>query len=73
MIYDVIIIWTWSAWYPAWMYCSRYNLKNLIIWAQDWWALGTSHKVENYPWTISATWKEIMDNFKEHTLRVKVN
>ncbi len=64
--YDVIIIWAWSAWYPAWMYASRYKLKNLIIWAQPGWALATSHKVENYPWTISAPWKEIMDNFKDH-------
>jgi thioredoxin reductase len=29
-------------------------------------ALATSHKVENYPGTISAPGKEIMDNFKEH-------
>ncbi len=66
MKYDLIIIWTWSAWLPAWMYASRYNLKNLIIWSMKWWALATSHKVENYPWTISAPWKEIMDNFYEH-------
>jgi thioredoxin reductase (NADPH) len=65
-MYDVIIIWAWSAGYPAGMYASRYWMKNLIIWAQPGWALATSHKVENYPWTISASWKEIMDNFKEH-------
>lgn len=64
--YDVIIIGTGSAWYPAWMYASRYKLKNLIIWAQAGWALATSHKVENYPWVLSAPWKEIMDKFKEH-------
>ena len=64
--YDVIIIWAGSAWYPAWMYASRYWLKNLIIGAQPGWALATSHKVENYPGTISAPGKEIMDNFKEH-------
>jgi len=67
-MYDLIIIWSWSAWYPAWMYASRYNLKNLIIWAQIGWALATSHKVENYPWTISASGKQIMDNFKEHAI-----
>ena len=66
MNYDVIIVWTWSAWLPAWMYASRYNLKNLIIWSMKWWALATSHKVENYPWTISASGKEIMDNFYKH-------
>lgn len=66
MIYDVIIIWAWSAWLPAGMYASRYNLKNLIIWSMFWGALATSHKVENYPWTISASWKEIMDKFREH-------
>lgn len=63
--YDVIIIWAWSAWYPAWMYASRYKLKNIIIWAQPGWALATSHKVENYPGTISAPWREIMNNFKK--------
>ncbi len=66
--YDVIIIWSWSAWYPAWMYASRYKLKNLIIWAQPGGALATSHKVENYPWTISASGREIMDNFKKHAV-----
>ena len=67
-MYDLIIIWAWSAWLPAWMYASRYKIKNLIIWAQPGWALATSHKVENYPWTISASWKEIMDKFSEHAL-----
>lgn len=65
-MYDLIIIWSWSAWLPAWMYASRYKIKNLIIWELPGWALGTSHKVENYPWIISAPWKEIMDNFKKH-------
>lgn len=67
-IFDVIIIWAWSAWYPAGMYASRYKLKNLIIWAMPGWALATSHKVENYPGIISAPWKQIMENFKEHAL-----
>lgn len=66
MNYDLIIIWTWSAWLPAWMYASRYKIKNLIIGWLPGWALATSHKVENYPWVISAPWKEIMDNFKKH-------
>jgi thioredoxin reductase (NADPH) len=48
------------------MYASRYKLKNLIIGAQPGGALATSHKVENYPGTISAPGKEIMDKFKEH-------
>ena len=64
--YDVIIVWAGSAWYPAGMYASRYKLKNLIIGAQPGGALATSHKVENYPGTISAPGKEIMDRFKEH-------
>jgi len=64
--YDLIIIWAWSAWYPAWMYASRYKIKNLIIGAQAWWALATSHKVENYPWIISSPWADIMENFKKH-------
>ena len=43
-------------------------MKNLIIWAQPGGALATSHKVENYPGTISASWKQIMDNFREHAV-----
>jgi len=62
----VIIVWAGSAWYPAGMYASRYKLKNLIIGAQPGWALATSHKVENYPGTISAPGKDIMDSFREH-------
>ena len=64
--YDVIIVWAGSAGYPAGMYASRYKLSNLIIGGQPGGALATSHKVENYPWIISAPGKEIMDNFKEH-------
>jgi len=67
-MYDLIIIWAWSAGYPAGMYASRYKLKNMIIGGQPGWALATSHKVENYPGTLSAPWKEIMDNFKEHAV-----
>lgn len=66
--HELIIIWAWSAGYPAGMYASRYRIKNIIIWAQPGGALATSHKVENFPWTISASWKEIMTNFKEHAL-----
>jgi thioredoxin reductase (NADPH) len=65
-MYDLIIIWTWSAWLPAWMYASRYKIKNLIIGAMPGWALATSHKVENYPWIISSSGWEIMSNFKKH-------
>ncbi|MDD3646512.1 MAG: FAD-dependent oxidoreductase [Candidatus Gracilibacteria bacterium] len=65
-MYDLIIIGAGSAGYPAGMYASRYKLKNLIIGAQPGGALATSHKVENYPGTISAPGKEIMDNFRQH-------
>jgi len=68
MQYDLIIIWTWSAWYSAWIYASRFWMKNLIIWSMYWWALSTSHRVENYPWIISESWLEIMNRFKEHSL-----
>ncbi len=64
--YDLVIIGAGSAGYPTGMYASRYKMKNLIIGGQPGGALATSHKVENYPWTISASGKEIMDNFKEH-------
>ena len=66
--HELIIIWAWSAGYPAGMYASRYKIKNIIIWAQPGGALATSHKVENFPWTISASGKDIMNNFKEHAL-----
>jgi len=68
MDYDVVIIGSGSAGLPAGMYASRYKLKNVVIGAQPGWALATSHKVENWPWVLSASWKEIMDNFKEHAL-----
>lgn len=64
--HDLIIIWAWSAGYPAGMYASRYKIKNIIIWAQPGWALATSHKVENWPGILSASGKEIMDSFKDH-------
>ncbi len=66
MNYDLIIIGAGSAGYPAGMYASRYKIKNLIIWAQPGGALATSHKVENYPGTLSASWADIMQNFKDH-------
>ncbi len=66
MDYDVIIIGSGSAGLPAGMYASRYKLKNIVIGAQPGGALATSHKVENYPGTLSASGKEIMDSFAEH-------
>ena len=66
MDYDVVIIGSWSAGLPAGMYASRYKLKNVVIGAQPGWALATSHKVENWPGVLSATGKEIMDDFKAH-------
>lgn len=64
--YDLIIIWWWSAGLPAGMYASRYKLKNIIIWEMLWWALATSHCVENWPWVLSAHGDEIMKSFREH-------
>lgn len=66
--YDVIIIGAGSAGYPAGMYASRYKMKNLVIGGQPGGALATSHKVENYPGVLSASGKEIMDNFKAHAV-----
>jgi len=66
--YDVIIIWAWSAWYPTGMYASRYSMKNLVIGGLPGGALATSHKVENYPGVLSASGKEIMDDFKAHAV-----
>ena len=64
--YDVVIIGSGSAGLPAGMYASRYKLSNIVIGAQPGGALATSHKVENYPGTISASGKEIMDTFTQH-------
>jgi thioredoxin reductase (NADPH) len=64
--YELIIIGAGSAGLPTGMYASRYNIKNLIIGSFPGWALATSHKVENYPWVLSAWGKEIMDTFKKH-------
>ena len=67
-MYDLIIIGAGSAGLPAGMYASRYKLNNCIIGAMPGGALATSHKVENYPGTISATGREIMDRFTEHAV-----
>jgi len=64
--YDLIIIWAGSAGYPAGMYASRYKIKNVIIGWLPGGALGTSHKVENYPGIISAPGGEIMEDFRKH-------
>lgn len=67
-MYDLIIIGAGSAGLPAGMYASRYKLNNCIIGAMPGGALATSHKVENYPGTLSATGREIMDRFTEHAV-----
>lgn len=65
-MYDVIIIGAGSAGLPAGMYASRYKLKNIIIGEMPGGALATSHCVENFPGTISASGGEIMKNFQKH-------
>lgn len=67
-MYDLIIIGAGSAGLPAGMYASRYRLRNCIIGAMPGGALATSHKVENYPGTLSASGREIMDRFTEHAV-----
>jgi len=66
MDYDVVIVGSGSAGLPAGMYASRYKLKNIVIGKEPGGALATSHKVENWPGVLSASWKEIMDDFAEH-------
>lgn len=68
MDYDVVIVGSWSAGLPAGMYASRYKLKNVVIGREPGGALATSHKVENWPWILSASGKEIMDSFAEHAV-----
>lgn len=67
-MYDLITIGAGSAGLPAGMYASRYKLRNCIIGAMPGGALATSHKVENYPGTLSASGREIMDRFTEHAV-----
>jgi thioredoxin reductase (NADPH) len=43
-------------------------MKNLVIGGLPGGALATSHKVENYPGVLSASGKEIMDDFKAHAV-----
>lgn len=63
---DVVIIGAGSAGFPAGMYASRYKLSNIIIGEMPGGALATSHCVENYPWTLSASGRDIMNNFQKH-------
>jgi thioredoxin reductase (NADPH) len=68
MDYDVVIIGSGSAGLPAGMYASRYKIKNLVIGKEPGGALATSHQVENWPGVLSASGKEIMDNFAQHAI-----
>lgn len=65
-MYDLAIIWAWSAGLPAWIYASRYKIKNIIIWEMLGWALTQSHLIENYPWVPHVSWSELMNNFLNH-------
>lgn len=63
-MYDLIIIWAWSAGYSASIYASRYWLKNKIISLDDGWMAATAHEVENYPGFEKIKWRELMNKFK---------
>jgi thioredoxin reductase (NADPH) len=65
-MYDLIIVGAGSAGLPAAMYASRYALKNLVFGELPGGALATSHRVENWPGTLAASGKSIMDTFAEH-------
>lgn len=67
-IFDTIVIGTGSAGLPAGMYAARYKLSTLIIGGIPGGALAQSHQVENYPGTLSATGRDIMDRFREHAI-----
>lgn len=67
-IFDTIVIGTGSAGLPAGMYAARYKLSTLIIGGIPGGALAQSHQVENYPGTLSASGREIMDRFREHAI-----
>lgn len=63
--FDLIIIGMWSAGLPAGMYASRYKISNAIIGELPGGALATSHCVENWPGTLSASGGEIMESFRK--------
>lgn len=65
-MYDLAIIWAWSAGLPAGIYASRYKIKNVIIGELLGGALTQSHLVENYPWVQHISGKALMDNFLIH-------
>ena len=65
-MYDLAIIWAWSAGLPAGIYASRYKIKNIIIWELLGWALTQSHLVENFPGFEHISWKDLMDKFLNH-------
>lgn len=65
-MYDLIIIWAWSAGLPAGIYASRYKMKNMIIWELLGWALTQSHQVENYPGFEKISGPDLMNKFLEH-------
>lgn len=62
-MYDLIIIWAWSAGLPAGIYASRYKIKNIIIWEMLGGALTQAHQVENYPGYEKISGFELMDKF----------
>lgn len=47
------------------MYASRYKISNAIIGELPGGALATSHCVENWPGTLSASGGEIMESFRK--------
>jgi len=62
----IVIVGLWGAWYTAWIYAWRYNLKPLLIWNNDWGMITENPIVENFPWYPDPTsWYDIMQNMKK--------
>jgi len=65
--YDLVIVGTGCAGYPAAIYAARFNLKTLIIGKELGGLITTTNEVENYPGFTSISGPDLAKNLEEHT------
>ena len=67
---NLVIIWSWWAWFTAWIYAWRYWLNPIILWSNDGWMIIENPIVENFPWfNIPTSGYEIMQKIKNQALK----